>query len=119
MKHEVEYAFQDVQEALLDNEGASTIVLDTYDIEVILRWAEKHGLMPDYQEGDRVMITRKGVKNSAAYHPWLKERMVGTVVMVDANLRHGGSVRVLWDEDPREEPYPQFISPRDVERMYA
>ena len=118
MKHEVEYAFQDLQEALRGNEGASTIVLDTFDLEVVLRWAEKHGLMPDYQEGDRVQITRKGAKNSAAHVPWLKERMVGTVVMVDDNLNHGGSIRVLWDDDPKDDPYPLFVSPREVERVY-
>lgn len=118
MKTEVEHAFQDMQEGLRDHDGGPTIDVDVEGLQTVLRWAEKHGLMPDYQEDDRVKLTRKGALQVSRDFPWLREGDLGTVYSVDDNIGHGGSVRVLWDTDPREEPYPQFFSPFEVARVH-
>lgn len=119
MKTEVEHAFQDMQEGLRDHDGGPTIDVDAESLQTVLRWAEKHGLRPDYAEGDRVRLKRSGTLEKGVHpFPWLREGDRGTVYSVDANIGHGGCVRVLWDTDPRDEPYPQFFTPRALERVY-
>ena len=111
MKKEVTHAFEDMQEALRDHDGGATIDVDVEGLQTVLRWAERHGLVPDYAEGDRVRVKRSGTRNIEC--SWLREGDLGEVYSV-----HDHFLRIVWDTDPKVEPSPYFFSPREIERVY-
>lgn len=116
MKREVAEAFERMQESVRDvGSYGGTVEMDIDDAHVILQWAEKKGLAPDYQVGDRVMLTAH--KKQIHYGYVLLDGALGTVDMLDHSGTKG-DIRVEWDDDPLEEKEPRWVLLKDIKRVY-